>query len=290
MAARVLGRVIDASAAIGGRLPARVAHRLAVIGGNIEWALRPRTRRRLAENLAHAVRGSANDKRVRTLVRRELVNEARRSADLLWAISRPDEFLSSVDVSGIEHVHDAAHRGRGVLLAGIHVGGWEVATALPGKIIPVPTTVVVADNWLAWAIEHVRLGVGLRIMYRSGALGAVKVLQRGEALLVFGDDAFGATPRLYEVKFCGSHARLPAGNVVLARMTGAAIVPFEVLPLAPRKWHVQFGEAIAAPPHDGDAESERLVLQALADHWTEVLSRVPDHWAARFAIAWTDTP
>ncbi len=192
-----------------------------------------------------------------------------------------------VKVDGIDHVADAARRDHGVLLASIHIGGWEVATSLAETVIPVPTTVVVADNWLAWAIEHVRVAVGLRILYRSGsALAAINVLRRGEALLVLGDDAFGSTPRTYEVNFCGSCARLPAGIVAMSRLTGAPIVPFEVLPTGSRKWHVQFGAAIEPPAREAGEVGERKVLQLLADHWTEVLRRRPEHWAARFAIGW----
>jgi hypothetical protein len=46
---------------VGGALPARFAHGLAVIGGAAEWAVRPGKRRRLALNLAHTVGGSARD-------------------------------------------------------------------------------------------------------------------------------------------------------------------------------------------------------------------------------------
>ena len=52
IAARVLGRVIVVSAAIGARLPLRVAHGLALVGGHLEWAARPGKRRQLATNLA----------------------------------------------------------------------------------------------------------------------------------------------------------------------------------------------------------------------------------------------
>ena len=46
-------------------------------------------RRTLAVNLAHAVGAEPASRRVRRLVRREIVNEAKRSADLLWAIAQP---------------------------------------------------------------------------------------------------------------------------------------------------------------------------------------------------------
>jgi len=290
IAARVLATVIDVAAAVGGQTPVGVAHRVAVLGGTLEWASRPRLRRRLAENLARAVDRAPDSKAVRRLVRAELVNEAKRSADLLWAISRPNEFLATTAVDGREHVEAAAARGRGLLLAGIHLGGWEVAAGAPATIVPVPTTVIVADNWLAWGIQHVRIELGLKILYRSqAALGALRVVRRGEALLVLGDDAFGPEPRVHRVQFCGVAANLPAGIVTLARLAQAPIVPFEVLPIAPRRWHIRLGEIIEPPARDiGDAgdAGEQRVLQQLADVWTESIRRHPAHWSARFRIAW----
>ena len=44
-----------------------------------------------------------------------------------------------------------------------------VAAAVPAAVMPVPITVMVADDWLAWAIEPVRRSVGLNIAYRTAS-------------------------------------------------------------------------------------------------------------------------
>jgi lauroyl/myristoyl acyltransferase len=267
----------------------RLAHGLASVGGHLEWAARPAKRRRLATNLAHAIGEPVGARAVRRLVRREFVNEAHRSADLLWAVGRPEEFLANVEVVGREHATAAVNRGRGVVVAGIHLGGWEVASAVPAEVFPVPLTVLVADDWLAWAIEHVRKDAGLKIAYRSGsALGLVRVLQRGEALLLLGDDAWGGASHRRTVRFCDGRADLAAGVASLARLTGSPIVTFSVLPTAPRRWRV-----VVDPPLDPPAGSRRdggdeRVLQDLADRWTAVIRAHPDQWAASFPIAWRD--
>jgi KDO2-lipid IV(A) lauroyltransferase len=246
-------------------------------------------RRRLGVNLAHAASAPIDSRIVRSLVRQEMANEARRSADLLWAIARPADLLATLRVDGLDHVNAAVARGRGVLLAGIHVGGWEVAAAAPAALIPVPTTVIVADNWLAWAMHNARANAGLRILYRDqAALGATHLLRRGEAVLVLGDDAFGSAPRRHHVAFCDSAAWLPAGVVALSRITDAPIVPFEVLPEGPRRWRVQLGPLIEPPLRKAANEGERETLQLLADHWTAILRQYPQHWAARFSIGWDE--
>jgi lauroyl/myristoyl acyltransferase len=267
----------------------RLAHGLARVGGHLEWAARPGKRGQLATNLAHAIAEPATARAVRRLVRREFVNEAHRSADLLWAIGRPEEFLANVEVVGGEHAAAAAGHGRGVVVAGIHLGGWEVAGAVPAKVFPVPLTVLVADDWLAWAIEHVRREAGLRIAYRSGsALGLARVLQRGEALLLLGDDAWGGASHRRTVRFCDGHADLAAGVVSLARLTNSPIVTFSVLPTAPRRWRVIVDPPLEPPTGSRRDGGEEPVLQELADRWTAVVRANPDQWAASFPIAWRD--
>ena len=287
LAGRVLGRVIDGAAWGGCRLPPEVAHALAVVGGTAEWAVRPGTRRVLAANLAHAVGEPASSRAVRRLVRRELVNEARRSADLLWALGRPEEFLRTVAIDGAEHVRDTAAEGRGIILVGIHIGGWEVATGVPAALLNIPITVIVADDWLAWGIDHMRSAAGLRAIYRTEpALRAARQLRRGGALLALGDDGQGGAFRGYEVRFLDGRAVLPGGLMALARLSGSPLVAFNVLPSGPRRWRVIVDPPLAPPPAREGEEGERRVLQALADGWTEVIRAHPEHWAARYPIAW----
>ena len=285
----MLGRTIDGAAAVGSRLPARLATAFALIGGHAEWALRPGKRATLATNLGHAVGAPSHSPTVRRLVRTEIVNEARRSVDLLWAIGKPDSLLANVEVDGVANVVAALGRGRGVLLAGAHVGGWEVVAAVPAGVVPAPTTVLVADNWLAWAIQHVRTTAGLRVLYRSApALALVRVLQRGEVLLVLGDDATGADPRRHRVRFCDTHAAMPAGIATLSRLTGAPILPFAVLPVATRRWRAVIEGPIEPPGRHSGVAGEEHALQELADRWSALVGAHPQHWAASFPIAWDD--
>jgi KDO2-lipid IV(A) lauroyltransferase len=143
---------------------------------------------------------------------------------------------------------------------------------------------VVADDWLAWAIQHRRAHAGLRMLYRHrAALGAVRLLRRGEALLLLGDDASGQPPRTHLVRFCDHRARLPAGVAGLARAAQASVLPFAVVPLGPRRWRVIIDPPIEPPR---SASAEPALLQQVADRWTALIRAHPQQWAASFPIAW----
>jgi lauroyl/myristoyl acyltransferase len=286
LAARVLRGAIVGAAAVAGRLPVGVVERLTGVGATIEWAARPGKRRRLAENLSHTLALPPDDPRVRALVRREVRNEARRSADFLWAVARPEELVATTRVDGREHVHAALARGRGILLVSTHVGGWEVATALPGEVVPVPTTAIVTDDWLAWAVEGLRIRAGLGIMYDSEPVSkAARLLRAGEAILVLGDYA-KAGMRTYPVRLLDAVAELPAGPVTLARLCGTPLVPFSVLPIRPRRWKIDIEAPLWPPARDAGEAGERALLQELADRWTVTLRAHGEHWAAVYPMTW----
>jgi lauroyl/myristoyl acyltransferase len=288
-AARVLRVMIGASAAVGGRLPARTAHALAHVGGTVEWAARPAKRRVLAQNLAHALGLPACHPDVRATVRREVQNEARRSADFLWAVAFPDRVAAMTRVEGLEHLRAALDGGRGAIVTGPHLGGWEVVTPLATSL-GITATALVDDNWLAWAVADIRRRAGLRLIsVTDPARHMVAALLGGEVVVLLPEVAKPGM-RTAEVQLLGSRVRMPAGPATLARLTGAPIVPIAALPIAPRSWLVQLDRPIPAPPRRSGRAGERTVVQALADRWTPLLRAHPDQWAAVDPMPWLTPP
>jgi lauroyl/myristoyl acyltransferase len=286
LAARMLRAAIVGASATAGNLPAPVVHRLAAAGATLEWALRPAKRKRLAENLCHTRGLPPEHQAVRELVRREVRNEAWRSADFLWALAHQDELRATMRVEGREHIAVALAAGRGVLLVSTHVGGWEVATALPNEVVPVRTTAIVTDDWLAWAVEGLRVRAGLGIMYDSEPVSkAVRLLRDGEAILVLGDYAKEGM-RTHPVRLLDAVAELPAGPVALARLCETPIVPFSVLPDAPRRWRVEIEAPLPPPARESGEAGERALLQELADRWSVTLRDHAEHWAAVYPMTW----
>jgi KDO2-lipid IV(A) lauroyltransferase len=286
IAARVLRQVIVGASAVAGRAPVGVVEPIATAGATLEWALRPAKRRRLAQNLSHTLGLPPEHAEVRALVRREIRHEAGRSADFLWALLRPEELLATTLVEGREHIVAALERGRGVLLVSTHVGGWEVATAIAKAVVPVPTTVIVTDDWLAWAVEGLRVRAGLGIMYDSEpGSKAARLLRDGEAILVLGDYA-KPWMRTYPVRLLDAIAELPAGPAVLSRLCGTPLVPFSVLPSARRRWRVEIEPPLDPPERSAGRAGEQELLQQLADRWTGTLRRNAEHWAAVYPMTW----
>jgi lauroyl/myristoyl acyltransferase len=289
-AARVLRAAMTVASAGAARLPAPLVERLAVAGGTVEWALRPRKRAVLAGHLGHALGASPSSGTVRRAVRAEVVNEARRSADLLHALARPEALLAGLRVEGDGPLRDLLAGGSGVVLAGAHVGGFEVVAPAAGALLPVPATAVVTDDWLAWAIADARASAGLRLAYAGRApLDVVRRLRAGEAAIVF-LDVLDDAPRTVPVRLLDAEVEWPAGPAALARLGRAPLVPFVALRDAPRRYRVVLGAPIPPPDAAEGAAGETRALQALADWWTPVLRTHADEWAAVYELRWRDPP
>jgi lauroyl/myristoyl acyltransferase len=119
---------------------------------------------------------------------------------------------------------------------------------------------------------------------------ALRVLQRGEALLVLGDDGWGAEPRGCDVRLLDGVARMPSGIATLARLAGSPVVCFFVLPLGPRRWRVTIDPPIAPPARHERGSGDQRLLQQLADRWSEMIHAHPEHWAAVYRIRWQRPP
>jgi phosphatidylinositol dimannoside acyltransferase len=284
-AARMLRAAITVSAAVGGRLPPGIVARLAAAGGTIEWAVRPRKRAILATNLAHALSLPPEDPRVRRAVRAEVAAEARRSADFLWSVAHPERVAAATRIEGLDGLTAALDGGRGAILAGPHVGGWEVVTPLAATV-GVEITALVEDDWLAWAVAGIRSRAGLRLVPTSvPPVRLARALREGGVVAVLADLAKPGM-RAVEVSLVGDPVLLPAGPAALARITGAPMIPVAVLPIASRAWRLVLGRPIAAPPRSSGRGGERRAVQALADAWSEVLRRHPTEWAAVDPMPW----
>jgi lauroyl/myristoyl acyltransferase len=287
-AARVLRRVIDVAAMAGGRPPPELSVRLATIGGTLEWAVRRRKRRVLAENLRHALGPEADERALTRATRQEIINEGRRSADLLWAIAHPERAARAIRVEGMQTLRAALARGRGLILAGPHIGGWETIVPLVSTVPDVSVTALVEDDWLAWAMDDVRRRSGLEIVSISEPpLRALNALRAGQVLIVLADVA-QPQMRTVEVTLLDAPIRLPAGPAALARISGAPIVPFAALPIDTRAWRMWTGTPIEPPARRSGRDGETAAMQQLADSWSAVIRAHPTQWAAVYPLPWLD--
>jgi len=194
---------------------------------------------------------------------------------------RSTRLSKGIEVPDYQYVEQALSRGKGVILALPHLGGWEWAGFWMATVNKLPITVVVEPieppelfQWFAGFRS--RLGMKVVPLGPSAGPEIAASLKRNEivCLLCDRDIAGGGT----EVEFLGERTTLPGGPALLALRTGASVLPTAVY-FQPGGGHL----GVVRPPLDTTRqatvkEDVERVTAALADELAILIRRAPEQW------------
>ena len=256
-----------------GTLPLRLLRPPIALGAAIAARTEGRHLTNLRHNLSAAADRPADDRLVAAALRSYLRTLTEVMALPRW---RPDEIVGRV------HVPEAPRLRRrqaesGAIVVLPHSGNWDLAGAwacLSG--FPVTTVVEVLRGQAYEDFLAFRTGLGMEpightdpdVMRRlAGAL------ERGRTVCLIGDrDLSGAG---VSVRW-GSHpVRMPAGPALLARRTGAALIPGVCQFTDDRSMIIDLGPEVV---HQRGPQGLRAMTQQVADHFATTIRRQPQDW------------
>jgi phosphatidylinositol dimannoside acyltransferase len=197
-------------------------------------------------------------------------------------------------VSRTRTVHEERLRvpiaeGRGVVAALPHQGNWDWAGAWAcGTGVPLMTVAErLQPERLFDEFVTFRSSLGMRILPLSGGDPTMPRLaeylrQGGFAPLLSDRDL---SRNAVDVRLCGSPAKMPPGPALLARETGAALVPI-TLRYVGREMEIWFHEEIDVGP---GPEGIAAATQRVADAFTLAITRAPQDWHMMQRV-FTDDP
>lgn len=202
-------------------LPPRITYKAALLIGDILYLLSFRVRNNLLDNIVH-VTGKKDGKIVRKIFRHLALNHV----DLfITPRLSPESLEKRLEIEGFEYVLEAFSKGKGVILASIHMGCPDFVgqiLAFKGFPVLIPAEVIKPPALFRF-MTRLRSSHGLRLIPVNGPmLELVRALHRGEAVALALDR--DASESGVKVKFFGKPARLPDGAVRLAYRTGAPII------------------------------------------------------------------
>lgn len=252
-------------------LPEPVIRRLGRLAGRI-WYLVDPPRRRMARR--HMRRLGVDPRAAREV----FASYGRYWTESLWVRPRHFEGIRSrMSVDGLEHLQKAHGEGNGVIVVLAHVGNWEAA-ALIAIDLQMPLVAVAESlanrhitEWFTrqrqmFNIEIVLTGEG-RVRKRL-----VAALEEGKALALLADRDLSG--RGVKVDFFGETTTLPAGPVLLARQSGAPILPVGVYFKPDGGHHAIIHPRLQTGPDDDPA----VVTQEVARHLEEIVLHDPSQW------------
>jgi KDO2-lipid IV(A) lauroyltransferase len=177
-----------------------------------------------------------------------------------------------------ERLREPYAAGRGVVSALPHSGNWDWAGAWAGATGMPVTTVAerLQPERLYEEFVRYRAALGIRILPHTGGESPLPQLEEhlraGGFVCLLADRDLSRSA--LEVELCGRPARMPVGPALLARTTGAALVP-TTCAYAGSDLEITFHEEVEVGP---GMDGLRRATQRVADAFTVAIRDHPEDW------------
>ncbi|HVG30080.1 MAG TPA: lysophospholipid acyltransferase family protein [Pyrinomonadaceae bacterium] len=264
-----------------GLLPLRAAVALGRGTGHAAYALAGGLRRTGLRNLRLAFPEMGEAERRRTL-RRSMVGLGRQLGYFShFPRMTAEDLRGLVEYDGIEILHEAQARGRGIIFLTAHLGAWEVLSFAHSALYnPISFMVRRLDNPRVEELtDRVRTRFGNRsIDKKMAARSALKLLREGGTLGILADLNTQPHEGVF-VPFFGRPACTTSGIAVLALRTDASVIPVVAPWHEERGRYVFHGSPIVELVRTGDHESDVEVNTARFTAAVEAqIRKYPDQW------------
>lgn len=141
---------------------------------------------------------------------------------------RGDSMAKAATIKGVDNFDRAREKGKGVIMITGHCGNWELmGRVLSLKLAKVAGVARPLDNpYLNRFVEKTRAGYGNSVIYKRGALkGIMSTLKNRGNVVILMDQAVLPGNEGYVIEFLGRNAWTTKMPALIARKTGAAVVP-----------------------------------------------------------------
>ncbi len=193
---------------------------------------------------------------------------------------RRGEVIPNFEIEGYEHVEAGLARGKGVVLALPHLGGWEWAAAwmaTKGHHMLAVVEPLQPPQLLEWFARQ-REAIGLEVVPIGPDVSRIvtRALRDDRIVCLLSDRDL--TGHGVDVEFFGERTTLPAGPATLALRTGATLLPVAVY-FEPGRGH----RGVVRPPLDtartGSLRDDiARITQLLASEFEDLIRVAPDQW------------
>jgi KDO2-lipid IV(A) lauroyltransferase len=242
-----------------------------------------RDKRKMVERHMRRVRPNASSIEIRRLTQQVFDSYARYYLESFRLPTLTNaQVAASFTVEGYyENMLPALDRGKGVILALPHLGGWEWAgrwAADLGNKMTVVVEPIQPPELFEWFAD-LRRKFGMTVIPLGPDAGpaVLKSLRNNEVLCLLSDrDITGGG---IEVEFFGERTKLPAGPATLALRTGAALLPTAAY-FTDRGvgHHGVIGAPMNCERHGKLREDVQRVTQDLAYELEILIRRAPEQW------------
>ena len=207
---------------------------------------------------------------------------AQSAAETLSLLKRPQFAKENVDIEGRQHLENALSKGKGAILVSAHFGNFPILMAhlsITGyKILVIMRSMRDARTEKFFIKGREKLG--LKIIYSQPrnvcVMESIRALRNNELVFILLDQNFG-TGGVF-VDFFGRKAATAAGPVVLARRSGAALLPCFIIRQEGGRHKIIFEPELKQVETGSAQETIILNVQRLTDIIESYIRKYPAEW------------
>jgi phosphatidylinositol dimannoside acyltransferase len=254
------------------RIPAPVVAATLAVGARIAVQFPGDHVITLRRNLALTTGRPVDDRLMRAAVRSHLRNVYEMLALSGW---RPDQVLARIETVNEAQMR-AAYAGTGAVVVLPHSGNWDLAGAY-AQLTAMPVTTVAealpGPDFAAFVAFRERLGMQVLSHRDPAVIGELLAAVRaGRLVCLLGDRDLAGSG--IPVQWAGQPVTMPAGPALVARRSGAALIPI-VCQFTSRGMRIVFRDPIA---HRPGREGLVAMTQDVADFFVATIARQPEDW------------
>jgi len=273
---------------ISGFLPLWLTRSISRCIAFISYLFLKNMRKNVEKNLSHIY---DDPKEIKNVTRKIFLNYGSYLAD--WAKLNHMNTKKVLDllnvIKGKETIEEGLRRGKGIILLTAHLGNWELGSLFFSHS-GIPMNVITAQDaveGIANVREKTRQSHNVKTITIGKAplsfMDIVQALQKNEVVAMLMDRYIAEKGIV--IDFFGKPARFPIGPVLIAKNTGAAIIPAFIV-LGPDGKYKAIADSIVDMEFNGDKETDiRINLKKIVRIFEKYIREYADQWY-NFTYLW----
>lgn len=261
--------------------PANVVESLGRWLGGAVWAVWPRIRKRMRQNLDLAYGEALTPRQKRVMAQTVCRHLGSALLDMLWTIPHDAGALARrVEFDGLENLAGALEHGCGAIVLTAHFGYWElmgVAQAHAG--FPMTVLARKLDNpKLERRLAQFRCCSGNTVLHKRNAVRELIRILRNQGIVGVLMDQNVTREEGVFVDFFGMPACTTPLVAALAIRTGAPIVPAFAYPLGAGRWRFKYQKHLKVVPREDRRQAVTVLTQQCTSCIERAIRQHPHLW------------
>lgn len=262
--------------------PQRCLYLIARLLGNLGYLLAGKQRKIALNSLSLAFGKEKTPEQIKKIAQDCFIFMTKSGLEIMFYSDKPDLVKKQVRISHKERLDKAFSRGKGVILVTAHFGNFPLTVARlslegykSGAIMrPMRNTMV--DDFFTQKRRKYQVNIIYSLPRRDCVEKTLHSLRNNESILVLLDQNFGTNGVF--VDFFGIKAATAIGPIVLARRTGAAIVPCFIIRQPDDTHDIIIEEQLELVEGKNEEDTAVINIQKITNIFEAYIRRYPAEW------------